>query len=107
MNHYHCKLPFCTRAGSDFGHDNELVHTFEAVSSLGQMYTFDIYILDDDRNELEEEFVALIDVTRIQNEEQDTFDPDISERLYTTITIGIDPDNPDSESLPAVKLSLN
>ena len=71
------------------------------------MYTFEIDILDDDRNELEEEFVALIDVTGIQNEEQDIFDPDISERLYITITIGIDPDNPDSEFLPSVKLSLN
>ena len=46
-------------------------------------------------------------MTRIGSVEQDIFNPDISDRLYTTITIGIDPDNPDSESLPAVKLSLN
>ena len=71
------------------------------------MYTFEIDIIDDDRNELEEEFVALIDVTRIGSVEQDIFNPDTSDRLYTTVTIGIDPDNPDSESLPAVKLSLN
>ena len=69
------------------------------MSAVRQVVDFDIDIVDDSINEKEEQFIALVGVNRVANSEEDFYDPEDSERLFATVTIGIDPDNPDSQSL--------
>jgi hypothetical protein len=66
------------------------------VSAVRQTVDFVIDIVDDSINEKEEQFIVLVEVIRIANS-VDT--PEESERLFATVTIGIDPNEPDSQSL--------
>ena len=82
----------------DFSFVGNLMHTFERIDDIRQTVTFDIDIVNDDRNEHVEAFVAMVNVTRIES----LFDFDFSSsslRLFTIVTILIDPNHPDSESI--------
>ena len=75
-----------------------MTHTFEPVNDIRQTVTFDIDIVNDDRNEYVEEFVAMVTVTGIENDfDIQTFPPSL--RLFTIVKILIDPNAPDSESM--------
>ena len=82
----------------DFSFVGDLTHTFEPINDIRQTVTFDIDIVNDDRNEKVEEFIAVVDVTRIENQ----FDREQTSsnlRLFTIVEILIDPNAPDSESI--------
>jgi hypothetical protein len=66
------------------------------VSAVRQTVDFVIDIVDDSINEKEEQFIVLVEVIRIANS-VDT--PEESERLFATVTIGIDPNEPDKTRL--------
>ena len=68
------------------------------MSALRQTTDFRIDIVDDNINERLEQFLVVVGVTNIQNEEEDIFVPENSARLFATVTIRVDPDNPDSQS---------
>ena len=75
-----------------------MTHTFEPINDIRQTVTFDIDIVNDDRNEKVEEFVAVVNVMRIQSQ-FDREDTSSNLRLFTIVTILIDPNAPDSESM--------
>ena len=74
----------------------DLVHTFLGASVVRQTTTFNIDIVDDSINEQVEQFIVLVDVIDIAPS-AGTYNPDESERLFATVTIQIDTNNPDSE----------
>jgi hypothetical protein len=76
---------------ADFDYDGTLTHTFEPVNDIRQTTTFDIDIVNDDRNERIEDFVAVVTVTRIENRQFDILQTSSNLRLFTTVTILIDP----------------
>ena len=75
---------------ADFVYDGTLTHTFEPVNDIRQTTTFDIDIVNDDRNERIEDFVAVVTVTRIENRQFDILQTSSNLRLFTTVTILID-----------------
>ena len=93
-----CHVEYIHYTVEDFSFYGDLMHTFEPINDIRQTVTFDVDIVNDDRNEKVEEFVAVVYVTRIQSQfdRQDT--PSIL-RLFTIVEILIDPNAPDSESI--------
>ena len=83
---------------ADFDFDGTLTHTFEPVANIRQTTTFDIDIVNDDRNERVEDFVAVVTVTHVAHQ-FDSHQTSPNLRSFTTITILIDPNAPDSESM--------
>ena len=90
---------FLSCVADDFSHDDDLQHTFHAVSVVRQTVDFNIDIVDDSTNEKKEQFIVLVDEPTIANQEEDFYEPDDSDRLFAVVTINIDPDYPDSQSL--------
>ena len=80
----------------DFSIDIDQVHTFRSMNTLHQTAGLTIDIVDDTINEQVEQFLAVVSVTRIENE-ADIHEPEQSEQLFTIITILVDPNAPDSE----------
>lgn len=81
-----------------------LTHTFQATSEVIQDATFSINLFDDALNEREEKFVAVVTVTRIQNQEEDAEEQ--SDRLYAIVTIRVNPRAPDGQSTYVILFPL-
>jgi hypothetical protein len=84
---------------SDFIHDGNLRHNFSSVTSVHQMTIFNIDIINDDINEGVEQFVVVVRVCYIEKENDDMYVAGESERLFSMVTIRIDPNNPDKTRL--------
>jgi hypothetical protein len=83
---------------ADFDYDGTSTHTFQPVNEIRQTTTFDIDIVNDDRNERVEDFVAVVTVTHVASQ-FDFHQTSLNLRLFTTVTILIDPNAPDRTQL--------
>ena len=66
---------------------------------MRQTVDFNIDIVDDSINEKKGQFIVLVGEPTMENPEEDFFDPDDRDRLFAVVTINIDADYPDSQSL--------
>ena len=82
-------------AADDFSHDEALTHTFPSVPKAQQSTAFNIDIVNDAISEKVEQFVVL--VTNVNIDGNDSYSE--GERLFATVTILVNPDAPDSQSL--------